>query len=53
VHIKHQLALAPFQDLEQATQLAEAEIVKYRGTADYKDGVAHFVEKRKPEFTGE
>jgi enoyl-CoA hydratase/carnithine racemase len=51
--IKRQLALTPFQDLEEATQLAEAEIAKCRGTADYREGVAHFVEKRKPEFTGE
>jgi enoyl-CoA hydratase/carnithine racemase len=50
--IKHQLALSPFQDLAAATQLAEAEITKCRGTADYKEGVAHYVEKRKPEFTG-
>lgn len=42
--------LAPFQDLEHATQLADAEIVKCRGTADYREGVAHFVEKRKPEI---
>lgn len=51
--IKRQLALAPFQDLEEATQLAEAEIAKCRGTADYREGVAHFIEKRKPAFTGE
>jgi len=50
--IKRQLALAPFQDLAEATQLAEEEVVKCRGTADYREGVAHYVEKRKPEFTG-
>ncbi|MHB0773019.1 enoyl-CoA hydratase-related protein [Bradyrhizobium sp. 1.29L] len=51
--IKHQLALAPFQNLEQATQLAEEELNKSLGTADYKEGVAHFLEKRTPDFTGE
>jgi len=51
--IKHQLAIAPFQDLEQATRLADAEVIKCFGTADFKEGVAHFVEKRKPNFIGE
>lgn len=50
--IKQQLALSSFQDLAAATQLADAEIAKCRVTADYKEGVAHFVEKRKPDFTG-
>lgn len=50
--IKQQLALSPFHDLAAATQLADAEIAKCRGTADYKEGVAHYVEKRKPDFTG-
>jgi len=50
--IKRQLVLAHFQDLAEATQMAEEEIIKCRSTADYKEGVAHFIEKRKPEFTG-
>lgn len=50
--IKQQLMLAPFQDLAEATGLSENEIIKCRGTEDYKEGVAHFVENRKPNFTG-
>jgi enoyl-CoA hydratase/carnithine racemase len=50
--IKRQLSLAPFQNLAEATRLSEDEIAKCRGTEDDKEGVAHYVEKRKPNFTG-
>ena len=50
--IKYQLNQAIFQGLAEATRLSEEEAVLCRGTDDYKEGVAHFVEKRAPRFTG-
>lgn len=49
--MKQQLLLARDQSLAQASQLADVEIAACRTTADFKEGVAHFLEKRAPRFT--
>ena len=50
--IKAQLRSAPFQQLADATLMANAEMAKCRDTEDFREGVASFVEKRAPNFTG-
>jgi enoyl-CoA hydratase/carnithine racemase len=50
--MKRQLWDAQFQTLAEATAVADDEMLRSFGTADFKEGVAHFVEKRAPRFTG-
>jgi enoyl-CoA hydratase/carnithine racemase len=50
--IKTQVYNAMFQTLGEAFETAEEEMVKSLQCEDFKEGVAHFVEKRAPVFTG-
>jgi enoyl-CoA hydratase/carnithine racemase len=50
--IKSQVYNAMFQTLSEAFESAEEEMVKSLQCEDFKEGVAHFVEKRVPVFTG-
>ena len=50
--IKNQVYNAMFQTLSDAFELAEKEMVESLQCDDFKEGVAHFLEKRAPVFTG-
>jgi enoyl-CoA hydratase/carnithine racemase len=50
--MKQQIYQSYFQNLAEATEIANDEMAKCFSTEDFKEGVAHFVEKRKPNFTG-
>jgi enoyl-CoA hydratase/carnithine racemase len=50
--MKAQVWKTLYQDLNEAVAVGDAEMQKSFATADFKEGVAHFVEKRAPRFTG-
>jgi len=50
--MKAQIWKALYQDMNDAIAVGDAEMQKSFATEDFKEGVAHFVEKRAPRFTG-
>ena len=50
--IKNQVWESLFQDLGGALDLAEVEMKASIASEDFKEGVAHFLQKRAPNFTG-
>lgn len=50
--MKRQVYEGMFQSLAEATAIADRELAACRVTEDFREGVAHFVEKRAPNFTG-
>jgi enoyl-CoA hydratase/carnithine racemase len=50
--IKRQVYNAMFQSLAEAFEVSEQEMLASLASEDFKEGVAHYVEKRTPAFTG-
>jgi len=50
--IKRQVYGAMFQTLAEAFETSEREMLASLQSEDFKEGVAHFLEKRAPVFSG-
>jgi enoyl-CoA hydratase/carnithine racemase len=50
--IKEQIWAGLSQSLAEASVLSDAEMLESLKSADFREGVRHFVEQRKPTFTG-
>jgi enoyl-CoA hydratase/carnithine racemase len=50
--IKRQVYEAMFQTLAESFEVSEREMLASLQCEDFKEGVAHFIEKRAPHFTG-
>ena len=50
--MKRQLWESPFQTLSEALVLANDEMFRSIQSEDFTEGVAHFIERREPKFTG-
>jgi enoyl-CoA hydratase/carnithine racemase len=50
--MKRQVYNAMFETLSEAFDVAEREMLASLQCEDFKEGVAHFLQKRAPSFTG-
>jgi enoyl-CoA hydratase/carnithine racemase len=50
--IKRQQYDAPFQTLAENNRQANVEMARSFASDDFREGIAHFLEKRAPQFTG-
>ena len=50
--MKKQLWQALLKGLDDAVDIADSEMLKSFSSYDFQEGVAHFIEKREPKFTG-